>query len=126
MKRFLFLALLVLGVATWSAEAAVRTGVQKARGGIISSDGSVSGSAETITGVAITCGGTACGASLYDLADNDATAPADANGVFENSAAANGTTYVNLDPPIRTTSGIYAHLDVNVAGLIVFTEQATP
>ena len=117
----------------WSVvgEAAERPGVQKARCAVATTLGTngelttCSGSAEVITGIALSCTGTACGASLYDSSDPRANV-ANSNIAFEVSAVANGTTYINVDPPIRTTNGVQALLDANGRAIVVFTEQVTP
>ena len=124
MKTLLLVVGLVVGLAS-SADAAERDKLQRAVGGFQTADAVVIGSSQNMTGVDIDCGGTACTASLYDgTATGDMT---NANGRFEISAAANGTTHIDLmDAPIRFLNGIVLNVDANVDAVVVYTEQATP
>lgn len=122
MKRFGLLGLLLVGMASpvWAAE---KDDLQKILGGFRTADVVASGSAQEITGFGVDCGGTACNAAVYDGDGlEDAT---DANGVFEISAAANATAYVDLTgTPIRTTTGVVVIVDNNVDAAAVYTAQS--
>lgn len=113
----------LLGVWGGKADAAERASTQKAFGGINTASAVVSGSAQVITGVSIQSTGSAAVVGLYNT-DGLNTA-SNALGVWEGGAAANASTYTAFDPPIRTTTGV-TMVGTNIAGVVVYTEQATP
>ena len=128
LMRLLMAVGLVLAMGT-TVQAAEREDLQRVRGSATPTGITpviISGSSEWITGVLLNCTGTACAAGLYDNSSALDT-PSLATLVFDLSAAANGTTYVNLsETPIRVTTGIQAVVDANARAIVVYTQQATP
>jgi len=131
-----FLGFAVLSVSATPVMAAETQGLLKVLGGIHRGDDDgtgdlenqnaklISGSSQVITGVSINASGTACTVSLYDTASEGGTS--NANGVFENSAAANTGSTIIFDPPLRVLSGIMMVTDGNEDGITIYTQQSTP
>jgi len=122
MRTLLLVVGLVMGLSL-PAFAAERETLQKAIGGIQTASVVVSGSAQVITGISIQSTGSAAVVSLYDTDALESTS--NARGVWEGGAAANASTYTVFDPPIRTTTGV-TMVGQNIAGVVVYAEQATP
>jgi len=122
MKTLLLVIGIVVGLAG-TAQAAERDKLQKAFGGIQTANAVVSSSAQVITGVSFAATGSASVVSLYD--SSTLGGATNAVGVFEGGTAANTSTYVAFDPPIRTTEGVTL-VGSNMSGVVVYTEQATP
>lgn len=120
-----FFSALVLGAAVGlSFVPFASADLIQARGGIKTAEGSISGSGEEIVAINVMCTGTACHAALYD---SDGTGSiTNSDGIYEAGAAANESSFVKFDVPIRTTDGVYLVLDGNVNGVVVYTRKLTP
>ena len=86
-----------------------------------SADTAMTTSGQSVRASRVACGGTACRATLYDYDSvNDGGTNVDANVVEEPGSPANESRWQNYDPPLRFTTGVTAHLDANVVGVLAY------
>jgi hypothetical protein len=121
--RLLVVGLVGLVLVCGPVSAAERKATQKAWGGITTSSRTISATAAVITGVSVMSTSSVSVVGIYDSTSTGAAS--NALCVWEGGAAANASTYVAFDPPIRTTQGVTV-VGSNIAGVVVYVEQATP
>lgn len=131
MKQLLVVLTLLLagqGVA-WAADCPPGTQLQligqfRGQGGTSAGTEVISTAGAQVRMLTVSCGGTACVSTLYDVDSNgdtnDNTGVAgfvDGNVRIEPGAAANTSTTLEFDPPLAFVDGINAHDDGNVNGI---------